>query len=179
MKKVILLLITITTIFAYHLYDRDMINSDIAWLNKNMDISKLNTVKKLYNACLSIDMEYTCVAIAWQESWLGEIKINDKTGDYGLTGINLNTYIKDNHLHIGYWEKQKLKTKLVVNDDFAIGVMIDRLEYWYKVRKGNWYKIWESYNAGFRSNPLYPKEIYNKIIALKIWLKRNKINLNY
>ena len=181
MRRITLLLLLIVSLYANHvrLYDRGMVKSDIVWLNKNIDRNKLEILKKLYNACLSINMSYTCMAIAWQESWIGEIKINEKTGDYGLTGINLDTYIKDNNLKLSYWEKEKLKTKLVVNDDFAIGVMIDRLKYWYKIRKGNWYKIWESYNAGFGYNPTYPKAIYNKIIALRIWLRKNNINLAY
>lgn len=181
MKKIILALLLMVSLYANHirLYDRGMIRSDIIWLDKNIDRGKLDILKKLYNACLDIDMSYTCMAIAWQESWIGDVKINERSGDYGLTGINLKTYIKDNNLKLSYWGKERLKTKLVVDDDFAIGVMIDRLEYWYKIRKGNWYRIWESYNAGFGYNPIYPKAIYNKIIALKIWLKRNNIDLIY
>jgi len=178
-KIMVLLLISLSFISAKTLYDAKQVKANIAWLNKNIDMSKLETLKKLYNACLEIDMSYTCMAIAMQESWLGDVKINERSGDYGLTGINLKYYLKDNNLKLSYWEKEKLKTKLVVDDDFAIAVMIDRLKFWYKVRKGNWYKIWESYNAGFKKNSVYPKAIYNKIIALKIWLKRNNIDLNY
>jgi len=182
MKKVLLILaLMITSLYAdtHKLYDKSMVKSNIIWLNKNMDRGKLETLKKLYNACLDIDMSYTCMAIAWQESWVGDVKINERSGDYGLTGINLKYYIKDNNLKLSYWDKERLKTKLVVNDDFAIGVMIDRLKYWYKIRKGDWYRIWESYNAGFRRNPIYPKSIYNKIIALRTWLRDNNINLAY
>jgi len=179
MKKIILtVMLLLSIVSGRSLWDSSLIHADIQWLNNNMDIHKLNTLRELYNACLPYNMEYTCMAIAWQESFIGEVKINSKSGDYGLTGINLKTYINDNNLHLSYWGIQKLKTKLVVNDDFAIGVMIKLLRYWYKVRHGDWYKIWESYNAGFGYNPSYPKAIYNKIIALKIWLKRNNINLN-
>jgi len=133
---------------------------------------------KLYNACYKYDLGYTCVAIGWKESRLGRYVINEKTHDYGITGININYYFKDHHLRSSYWLKERIKTKLVRNDNFAINETIWKLRYWRKKFGYNYRKIWGAYNGGSpRLNYGYSKKILNFIYAFRHFIRRNKINM--
>ncbi len=64
------------------------------------------------------------------------------------------------HAHIpGLLKKHKQKDTnfmrnmvgelLMRDDDFASATALEELNYWHRVRKGNWYEVIKSYNKGF------------------------------
>jgi len=157
--------------------DRNMIKRYYREISE-FDRDQWDLAIKLYNACYKYDLGYTCVAIGWRESKLGFYVINERTHDYGITGINIDYYFEDHHLRKTYWLKEKIKTKLVRNDDFAIGECIWKLNNWRKKFGNNYKKIWGAYNGGYpRINYKYSKEIMNFIYAFRLYIRRNNINM--
>jgi len=183
MKKILLifvgLILLITNSYGVRLYDAKLIRNykrAISSFNK----SQWETIINLYNKCSKYDFGYTCVAIGYLESRLGVYLINEKTHDYGVTGINIYYYFKDHRLKWNYWRAQKIKTQLVINENFAIRETIRKLKMWknkYRHVKHAWIKIWGSYNGGNKPNYNYSKKVYNFILAFKWYIRRHSLQI--
>jgi len=186
MKTIILSLVILTNLLfakSKHytikdvIYDSHLVKKYYKEIN-GFNREQWNVAISLYNACYKYDLGYTCVAIGWRESKLGIYDINEKTQDYGITGINIHYYFKDHNLKQTYWLKERIKTRLVRNDSFAIAECIWKLNNWRKVFGNNYKKIWGAYNGGSPNiNYRYSKEILNFIIAFKRYNRRHNINL--
>ena len=180
MRKVLFLVLVVLGVVsdlnAHSLFDKKLYKryyQVLATANKD----QWENAVALYNACYDLDYGQTCVAIGIVESNLGKYMINERTGDYGLTGINLRYYFKDHNLKWSYWKAEEIKTRLVVYRDFAIGETIYKLKLWTRKYGRDYKKVWAHYNGGTRANYLYAKKIYNAICALKDFTKRHKIDL--
>jgi len=183
MKKLLLMIIVIiglvTYSFGYSVYDAKLIRKYTRIISK-FDRSQWETATYLYNACAKYGLGYTCVAIGFVESRLGKYLINEKTHDYGITGINIYYYFKDHGLKWNYWKAQRLKTRLVVENDFAISETIEKLNAWrdrYDNTSHMWLRIWGSYNGGNKPNYKYAKKIYNFIKAFRWYIRKHNINI--
>ena len=120
------------------------------------------------------DLGWTMSAIAWHESNAGQNKINTKSNDYGVFQVNLIT-ATDIMVISGYWNKQALITKMVVDDEFNAYLALHVLQHFQKTRK-SWKSVVRSYNEGNKwlkdeksSNKSldYYKKIRNNVITLK------------
>jgi hypothetical protein len=135
--------------------------------------------EKLFYACKKYNFSYTCVAIGLVESQWGTYLINDRTGDYGVTGINIIWYFRDHNLKYSYWKAQRLKTQLVKNDNFAIAETLNKLRYWSKRYNNDFKEIWAHYNGGTKGNYKYASKIYNAILAFKTYIKRHSLYMRF
>jgi len=138
---------------------------------------KRNLIIKLYRRCKLDGFEYSCVAIAWKESRFMEYVVN-YTHDYGLMGININYLVKElrqEGIRIGKYSKLRLITRLIMDIDYNIDKAITNLHYWKRVRKGDWLKIWASYNGGWKMNFKYARDIKKRISAFKLYLYKHPL----
>ena len=141
--------------------------------------SKLNRkqwrlLRKAYRQCETHGFGNTCMAIAYQESRIGRYMVIESTGDYGLLGINLKTYLADNNIKAGYYTKLHIITRLVRDDDFNIRVAIANLTQWsrvYKNKKNKWRLIWGSYNGGTFPNYIYAQHILNILSGFRLYFR--------
>lgn len=92
------------------------------------------------------NLGWTMSAIAWHESNAGKYKINTKSSDYGIFQVNIQT--SSDILGVsGYWNKQALITKMVVDDEFNAYLALHVLQHFQKTRK-SWKSVVRSYNEG-------------------------------
>jgi len=153
--------------------DNDRITEIVKDLD-NLNYKQLSTLGDVFQTCKRYDLEYTCIAISYKESKLGKYLFNTLTGDYGIMGINLKTFVIGNKIKMNYWGKREMASKLIVNNDLNIALAVENLLYWKKVTNKDWLVIWGSYNGGWKPNVRYASEILNTIKAFKIYFKKHK-----
>ncbi len=117
------------------------------------------------------DLSYSLMAIAVKESSIGRFKINVDSFDYGIYQANINTVIRRHQMKNSNSNRNKVAMMLINDFDFATSNAIAELVYWKKVHKGDWTKIWGSYNAGWNFDSTrgqkYSKDIIKIIKELK------------
>ena len=120
------------------------------------------------------DLGWTMSAIAWHESKAGKYKINAESDDYGVFQVNLVTATDIMGIS-GYWNKQALITKMVVDDEFNAYLALHVLQHFQKTRN-SWKSVVRSYNEGnkwlknekSREKSLdYYKKIRDNVVTLK------------
>lgn len=92
---------------------------------------------------------YTMAAIAWKESCAGEYRINFADPSAGIYHAYIPGLIKKHKHQDTNFVRNMIGELLIRDDDFASKSALEELEYWHKIRKGNWYEIIKSYNKGF------------------------------
>ena len=182
MKKLILVLM-IVLLFSKDLtkgkpsdvyIDNTLVRSYLRQLNA-LTPEQTNWLKYIYRRCMNYGLENTCVAVAWEESQFGVYKVIPWSGDYGLMGINLYWYIKDNNYNYrNKYLRSRLATKLTCDNDYNIMYAITKLEK-LKNKYKSWKTIWAHYNGGTYPNWYYAKRILNKIRAFRIFLRKNNL----
>lgn len=137
-------------------------------LNSN-DIIILKKIKTLSN---DTKMKYSLMAIAIKESSIGRYLINSKSEDYGLFQANIKTVLSRQKVKDTTLNRSIYAQKLITDVGFATANAIIELEYWKKVHKGNWGKIWASYNTGWNykgtTGTKYAQSVFKIIKKLKI-----------
>lgn len=169
MRNLIIALVLISAVFSKVGYAADgHSNLYIKTMNniKHLDYRQREVLLYLYEKCYDYDLANTCVAISYKESRLGNYMFNDVTGDYGLLGINLKTFMNENKIKAGYWKDREVASRLITDNDFNVNASIANLEFWKKQYKNNWLKIWASYNGGYNPNYTYAKTI---LIYIKVF----------
>jgi len=137
----------------------------------NLSQDQLYWLSKVYKVCSQFDLQNTCVAIAWEESKFNRWGDNE-AGDYGLMGINLFWFMKDNELNYkNKYRRIEVRTKLIRDNDFNLAYAIKKLRDLRELHGKNWKKIWGCYNGGTMPNFWYAKRIYNRILAFRKWKK--------
>jgi len=180
-KKVILFILMISPLFSSTNYN--LIRHSKTYIKtinniEHLDYRQRESLLYLYEKCYEYDLANTCVAIGYKESRLGKYMFNDVTGDYGLLGINLKTFMNTNNIKRSYWKEREVATRLITDNDFNVNASIANLMFWKKQYKNNWLKIWASYNGGYNPNYTYAKDILLYIKAFKE-LIRNDEELRY
>jgi len=180
MKKLVLmfLLITVGLSKGYnygskkdYFVDKVLVNEYTKQLNSLNEEQKY-WMQYVYRRCMKYNLGNTCVAIAWEESQFGVYKVIPWSGDYGLMGINLYWYMKDNgYNYRDRYLRSRLATRLTCDDDYNIMYSIAKLEK-LKERYKRWREVWAHYNGGIRSNWIYAKKILNKIIAFRRFISK-------
>ena len=139
----------------------------------NLSLKQQRILYEIYQGAAKYNMSWTCAAIAWQESYAGEIRIKPDDGKHGSCGVmhNLLDSVFSRHPE---WVKTKnnynrICTQLMLNNSFSLMEAIDEINYWKKRRK-KWIDIWASYNGGWKYKSKkaqdYAKNIRNRIKAM-------------
>lgn len=118
------------------------------------------------------DLSYSLMAIAVKESSIGRFKINVDSYDYGLYQANINTVIRRQNIKNSSSNRNKMAMLLINDFDFATSNAIAELVYWKKVHKGDWIKVWSSYNAGWNYDSSRGKQYSKDIIKIIRELKK-------
>ena len=134
----------------------------------NMDIVILKKIKSLTDDNY---MKYTLMAIAIKESSIGKNLINPISNDYGLFQSNIKSVIKRQKVQDTIYNRRYFAQKLVYDVGFSTANAIVEIDYWKKVHKNNWIKIWASYNTGWKYNTdtgvKYATSVFDIIKKLK------------
>lgn len=132
---------------------------------------------------LDNELGYLMVAISWKESNLGLDNINKgdgRHGSYSVYQILVDTAMRKLGIKKkNEWKLVGLKSRLLLDHNFAADLAVDELKYWYKVHKGNIKKTLASYNAGWKSTDSARGSAYAEDILLRVKVleaKYGKIN---
>jgi len=143
---------------------------------KKLTLQQQLFLYKVYKKSRKTKFKWSLVAIAWKESGAGIAMVNVFDGGKHDASCgpyhNLISSVFERHPEWvpSKFNKNKICTKLILDLNFATKESIAELSYWYKIRKGNWFKIWASYNGGIRYGKRakrYAYDIYLRIRALK------------
>ena len=132
------------------------------------DLVILNKIKSLTDEPI---MKYSLMAIAIKETSVGKNMANFQSNDFGLFQSNIKTVLSRQYISDTPANRKYFALRLMNDVGFATANAIIELEYWRKVHKDNWIKIWSSYNTGFsyRSDTgfFYAKDILEITKKLK------------
>lgn len=168
MKKLILILLFLTTIFAA---------SNLETEYQKMSNKQKAVLKKSFNLGQPFDFGYTLAAIAWVESNAGKYMINIQDPSFGIYHNNINSVMGR---HPDYkdtpFQRNKVAQMLIEDIDFSAAEALAELEYWKNIHGSKrWSKIWASYNGGFNYNGVkptrYAKKIKKRISVLKKYIR--------
>ena len=113
---------------------------------------------------------WTLAAIAWQESSAGDQLVNWADPSFGVFAINIKYAAKRYNAKTSL-EQLELANRLVYDFEFSVEAAVAELDYWNKIHKGNWRKMWQSYNGGFSGSSAskrYSDDIAKKIRFLQV-----------
>lgn len=131
---------------------------------------------KSYHRASQEDLGYTLAAIAWKESSAGKFRVNYRSNDYGLYGINVRTVQRltgeDN-----YYRTVEVVQRLIQDDDLGADVALTTLRWNLKYHKGDWQKAIMMYNAGhkWRTAKSYLFDIATYVNVLKNCLTKDQV----
>lgn len=132
------------------------------------DIIILKKIKSLTDDRM---MKYTLMALAIKESSVGKNQINLISNDFGLFQSNIKSVIKRQKVSDTIYNRRYFANKLVYDVGFSTANAIVEIDYWKKVHKNNWIKIWASYNTGWKYNSdigiQYATSVFDIIKKLK------------
>ncbi len=132
------------------------------------DIVILKKIKSLTNDNM---MKYTLMALAIKESSVGKNQINLVTNDYGVFQGNIKSVIRRQNVEDNLNTRKFLSKKLLSDAGFAMANAIEEVNYWRKVHKENWPRIWASYNTGWnyktKTGLAYSSDVFEIIKKLK------------
>ena len=138
MKKIIILtFLTLTFCFSNSL---GLSNTDLIILKK---------IKSLTDDTM---MKYTLMALAVKESSIGKNQINLISNDFGLFQSNIKSVLRRQKVPDNLYNRRYFAQKLLYDVGFATANAIVEIDYWKKVHKNNWVKVWASYNTGWKYN---------------------------
>ncbi|MDZ7817915.1 MAG: transglycosylase SLT domain-containing protein [Aliarcobacter sp.] len=133
-----------------------------------MDILILKKIKSLTDDNY---MKYSLMAIAIKESSVGKNLVNNASKDYGLFQANIKSVIRRQKVADTIYNRRYFAQKLVYDVGFSTANAIVEIDYWKKVHKDNWIKIWASYNTGWNyssdTGVKYATSVFDIIKKLK------------
>ena len=132
------------------------------------DIVILKKIKSLTDDKM---MKYTLMALAIKESSVGKNQINLVTNDYGVFQGNIKSVIRRQNVEDNLNTRKFLSKKLLSDAGFAMANAIEEVNYWRKIHKENWPRIWASYNTGWnyktKTGLAYSSDVFEIIKKLK------------
>ena len=90
------------------------------------------------------------MALAIKESSVGKNLVNPISNDYGLFQSNIKSVIRRQKVPDNLFNRRYFSQKLVSDVAFSTANAIVEIDFWRKVHKDNWIKIWASYNTGWK-----------------------------
>ena len=157
MKKTILLLL-----FIYNLSFSNSLGLT------NVDLIILEKIKSLTDDKM---MKYTLMALAIKESSVGKNQINLVTNDFGVFQGNIKSVVRRQNIDDNLNTRRFLAKKLLSDAGFAMANAIEEVNYWRKVHKEDWPRVWASYNTGWsyktKTGLAYSNDVFEIIKKLK------------
>lgn len=117
-------------------------------------------------------LSYSLMAIAIKESSIGKYLVNVDSKDYGLYQANIKTVLSRQKARNTSWNRNKYAMRLISDFKFATKNAIAELNYWKKVHKNDWKKVWGSYNGGWKYNSKRARKYSREIATIIKRLKR-------
>jgi hypothetical protein len=132
------------------------------------DIIILKKIKSLTDDRM---MKYTLMALAIKESSVGKNQINLISNDFGLFQSNIKSVIRRQKVQDNLFNRKYFANKLLSDVGFATANAIVEIDFWRKIHKENWVKVWASYNTGWSyksdTGVIYATNVFDIIKKLK------------
>ncbi|MBU3015249.1 lytic transglycosylase domain-containing protein [Poseidonibacter lekithochrous] len=160
LKITLLVMLFITNIFAS--------NFNATKLTKE----EIKTLKEIKKQGEKYGLSYSLMAIAVKESSIGKYLVNVDSKDYGLYQANIKTVLSRQKAKNTSWNRNKYAMRLISDFKFATKNAIAELNYWKKVHKNDWKKVWSSYNGGWKYNSKKARNYSREIAIIIKKLKR-------
>ena len=132
------------------------------------DILVLKKIKSLTDDKM---MKYTLMALAIKESSVGKNQINLITNDFGVFQGNIKSVVRRQNIDDNLNTRRFLAKKLLSDAGFAMANAIEEVNYWRKVHKEDWPRVWASYNTGWsyktKTGLAYSNDVFEIIKKLK------------
>ncbi|KAB7885241.1 MAG: hypothetical protein CL624_05355 [Arcobacter sp.] len=155
LKITLLVMLFITNIFASNFNATKLTSEEI------------KTLKEIKKQGKRHGLSYSLMAIAIKESSIGKYLVNVDSKDYGLYQANIKTVLSRQKAKNTSWNRNKYAMRLISDFQFATKNAIAELNYWKKVHKNDWKKVWSSYNGGWKYNSKRARN-YSRDIAIII-----------
>lgn len=131
---------------------------------------QIKTLHKSYQAGKAKDMAYSLAAIAWKESSAGRYMINlqdPSAGPFHITIDNAINYLKWDDTN---FNRNRVAQMLIEDFHLSAEFAMINLQFWKDLHKDNWFRIWASYNAGYRwqNGEDYAHDIARKVQKIKL-----------
>ncbi len=139
-----------------------------------MSESQVNTLKRAFAWGKQHGLGETMRAICWQESSCGLDLENEPDGSYGWFGNR--ALIVASRIYERWpdrpteYEITTCRDKLLESFEFSAQMCFREITYWQtKYNRGEWTKVWASYNAGneWENGRWYAQDIKDKIMFLR------------
>jgi len=160
LKITLLVMLFITNIFAS--------NFNATKLTKQ----EIKTLKEIKKQGEKYGLSYSLMAIAIKESSIGKYLVNVDSKDFGIYQANIKTVLSRHKAKNTSWNRNKYAMRLISDFKFATKNAIAELNYWKKVHKNDWRKVWSSYNGGWRYNSKRARNYSRDIATIIKRLKR-------
>ena len=155
LKITLLVMLFITNIFASNFNATKLTSQEI------------KTLKQIKKQGEKYGLSYSLMAIAVKESSIGKYLVNVDSKDYGLYQANIKTVLSRQKAKNTSWNRNKYAMRLISDFKFATKNAIAELNYWKKIHKNDWKKVWSSYNGGWKYNSKRARK-YSRDIAIII-----------
>ena len=147
----------------------------------NLSQQQFNIMLWVYKQGKQYNLEYTLMAIAWEESKFGKFKINLSDPSCGIFHNLLGSVANRLNLKPNSWNQSRICERLVEDNTFALNQAILELKLWdnyWKIRgyKNTWRKMVSSYNGGTRGNKQNLQRIIERIKILRKYFKHLENN---
>jgi len=139
----------------------------------NLKPYQIETAKQIFKHAKKDDLQWSATAIAWQESQFGRWQINMNTPtswDCGVFQNNTKSVAKHHDIPYSVYSQKEICTDLITSFNYAYLNFAKEIAFWERVHKGDWRKVWSSYNGGWAGNPEYAKIIALRIRVLKRYM---------
>ncbi|WP_300446705.1 hypothetical protein [uncultured Helicobacter sp.] len=143
--SIIMLLVALTPAFALPLHKIEGKCVQPKDFNRNQK----QVILKAFKYGAKSGFGYTMAAIAWKESCAGEYHVNFADPSAGIYHAHIPGLLKKHKQKDTNFMRNMVGELLMRDDDFASATALEELNYWHRVRKGNWYEVIKSYNKGF------------------------------
>ena len=160
LKISLLLMLFITNIFASNFNATKLTSQEI------------KTLKEIKKQGKKYGLSYSLMAIAIKESSIGKYLVNVDSKDYGLYQANIKTVLSRQKAKNTSWNRNKYAMRLISDFKFATKNAIAELNYWKKIHKNDWRKVWSSYNGGWKYNSKRARNYSRDIATIIKRLKR-------
>ena len=132
----------------------------------NLSKDEMRMLKQIKKEGAKYGLSYSLMAIAIKESSIGKYLVNVNSKDFGLYQANIKTVINREKVKDTSWNRNKLAMKLISDFKFATKNAIAELEYWKKVHKNDWRRVWSSYNGGWSYNSKRARKYSRQIASI-------------
>jgi len=162
MKKLITSVLLVS-FYTTALFGSSGVASEWEAMSTHQKMNILTTYKKAE----PFNMGYTMASILWQESSAYRYNVSVHDPSCGGFHTSLRSVSNRHDLPHGGFHYNKLCQRLLNDREFAFSEALAELKYWHNVHRGDWFKIWGSYNGGWERNPRYARQIKDKVDFLQ------------